>query len=868
VSLAAGTRIGGYEVVDAIGSGGMGDVYRARDTRLKRDVAIKILPAAFAGDADRRTRFEREATVLASLNHPGIAHLYGIEDTANGTALVMELVDGEDLSDCIGRGLPLSQVSSIARQLSEALAAAHDRGIIHRDLKPANIKLGPDGTIKILDFGLAKSQAADDGAATVTRAGLTEAGMVMGTAGYMSPEQAAGRDVDARTDVWAFGCVLFEMCSGARPFAGQTSLELIASVIKDEPAWNKLEGTPAPLRSLIKRCLQKDVQHRLRHIADARAWLDDGFGEASAAAPRRSRGRAIAFVTLAVVAAVAAGVPTWLLLRREAVPPPETIRFRIEIPESQRFIITPAGNTMTIAPDSRTVVYQAIVGDSFQLLRRPLDAVEATPIAGTERAQNFAFSPDGTQIAFYNRGAIRTVPVTGGSPITVCDVEGLSPFITWADPGHIWFLGDRALKRCAVTGGTPETVVEPDASRGEGNFFALGNFPGGAVVTYVMPPPGGNHRGRIAVLPPGGTVFKTLLEEANSGQYANGHLWYVQARELRMAPFDLSRLEFTGEARVVGPAPGTWLMAPDGTRVTVRGGGGGSLPTMRLAWLTPSGQPAGVVADNLPLARHPRISRDGEHLSVIVGTGNGGSAWRYSLRSGAQPVRVTFARQGGVHYAIWRPAGDALTYLEAGGRFGLFSTVADGATIEPTAALVSRYDAIPEDWTPDGTTLIYQAVSAATGVDLRLHNLRTGEDTAWQDTPFNEAEARISPDGRWVAYVSDQTGRHEVWLRPFAGGSPVRISGDGGHEPRWSGDGKVIFFHSGARMMASDITLAPEARASTPRVLFEGGFIPYNTSFRRTYDVAPDGRFLVVQRASEPPQWSLEVVVNPPLDVR
>jgi hypothetical protein len=424
---------------------------------------------------------------------------------------------------------------------------------------------------------------------------------------------------------------------------------------------------------------------------------------------------------------------------------------------------------------------------------------------------------------------------------------------------------DRALKRVAATGGTSETVVEPDASRDEGGFFALGTLPGGAVVTSILPPPGGNRRSRIGVLPPGGTEFKTLLEDANFGQYGAGQFWFTRTGELHVAPFDLAGLAFTGEARVIGPAP-QFVMARNGTQVIF--GGEAVAPTRRLAWLTPSGQPAGFVADNLLLARHPRVSRDGSHLSIVVGFGNGGSAWRYAIRSGAQPVRVTFAKPGGVHYPIWRPAGDMLTYLEIGGRFGLFSSLADGASNEPSS-IVPRYDAIPEDWTPDGATLIYQAVSARTGVDLLLHDQRTGEDRPWLQTDFNEAEARISPNGQWVAYVSDQTGRNEVWIRWFAGsGSPLRVSADGGHEPRWSSDGKVIFFHTGPRMMASDITLAPQPRASTPRVLFEGGLIPYNTSFRRTYDVAPDGRFLVVQPAFERPQRWLEVVVNPSPDAR
>ena len=860
--LAPGTRIGVYEITGPLGSGGMGEVYRARDTRLGRDVAVKVLPDAFAADADRVARFEREATVLASLNHPHIAQVFGLEQTA----LVMELVEGDDLSDRIGRGLPPAQVASIARQLCEALAAAHDRGIIHRDLKPANIKLRPDGTIKILDFGLAKAAAAD-AEVTVTRAGLTEAGMVMGTAGYMSPEQAAGREVDARTDIWSFGCVLFEMCAGARPFAGQTSLELIASVIKDEPAWDKLDGAPPALRSLIKRCLQKDVQNRLRHIADARAWLDDSAGVVPAAASSRPTSRAMALVAIGAAAAIAAGVPTWMLLTREAAAPPVTVRFRIPIPDHQRFILTPAGTTMAISPDGKTVIYPAIVGDSFEWLRRPLDALEATPIAGTERAQNAAFSPDGTQIAFYSRGAIRTVPLGGGSPVIVCGVEGVSPFIAWPETGHIFFLSDRGLKRVAATGGTPETVVAPDASRGEGDFFALGSLPGGAVVTQILPPPEGNRRARLGVLAPGGTAFKALPEDVGFGQYGAGHFWFNRANEMHKAPFDLARLEITGEASVVGPAAPLGAMAPGGNQVFA-GGRAGRQPMMRLVWLTPSGQAAGVVADNLLLARHPHVSRDGNHLSVVVGPGNGGSAWRYSIRSGAQPVRLTFVKPGGVHYPIWRPAGDALTYLEIGERFGLFTSVADGAS-NTRSSVVPRSDAVPEDWTPDGATLIYQSVSAMTGVDLLLHDQRTGEDRPWLQTQFDEAEARLSPDGRWVAYVSNQTGRNEVWIRSFAGsGPPLRVSADGGHEPRWSKDGKVIFFHSGSRMMASDVTLTAEPRASTPRVLFEGGFIPYNTSFRRTYDVAPDGRFLVVQPASEQPQVWLDVVVNPSPDAR
>jgi serine/threonine-protein kinase len=874
--LAAGTRVGSYEVVAAIGEGGMGQVYRARDTRLGRDVALKIVSGSFGADPGRLARFEREAKTLASLNHPHIAQLYGIEDldaAGGGVALVLELVEGEDLSARMGRG-PVSadSAAAMARQIADALDAAHERGIVHRDLKPANIKVRADGTVKVLDFGLAKDSLGADStnARTVTAlAAITEHHAVVGTPAYMSPEQATGQPVDHRTDIWAFGCVLYEMLSGRQPFKSGSSIETLAAVITADPDWTAIASAPPSLQALVRRCLQKDVRPRVHHIADVRMWLDESAGTSrptatTASSVSRRRRLWPVLVPAVVVAATAGGIVARAVLRGRAGGPLNVVRFEITPPASQPFTGRPSGANIAISPDGSTIVYNAIVGDTFQLVRRKLDDVVATPVAGTERAQNVAFSPDGQHLAFYSGAAIRTVPIGGGTPAVVCELDGMVPFLAWLDTGDIVFsqkIKGRGLMRVPAKGGTPAFLLDPDPARGEMDFFGLIALPGGRIGTGVIPPPGERWRRRLAILVPGASELKSVMEDISLARYAAGQLIYRKDAVLSSAPFSLDRLEFTGDARVLETVKSMnqLFVASNGTYVYLSTD---SSATTRVpaALLRADGRPERIVVNDTAMGRHVRISPDGGRAAVTTAGLNFGEIWVYDLRGSAQPVKLTF--RPAANYPVWTPDGRGIVFQStAPGPSGLFSVAADGSVTEPKT-LLAGVDAIPEDWSPNGSALLYQTTTAKTGADLFAFDRASGASRPWLQTPFNEAEARFSPDGTLVAYMSDQSGRSEIWLRPFgAGDAAVRVSSEGGHEPHWSADGRQLFFQSAGRMAAAVIERSPGLRPLTPRAVFEGGFVPYNTTWRRTYGVMPDGRFLVLQLLPAPRQ-SFVVVMH------
>ena len=850
MALPPGTRLGVYEVMAAIGAGGMGEIYRARDTKLNRDVALKVLPEAVAGDRDRLARFEREAMVLASLNHPNIAQVYGLEDTGAVRAIVMELVEGDDLAARLrGARLSAAETTAIALQIADALAAAHERGIVHRDLKPANIKLRADETVKVLDFGLAKSRADFDAAAnTITREGISHPGLVMGTVGYMSPEQAAGREVDSRTDIWAFGCVLFEMLSGRRPFDGASTMEAIAAVINAEPDWTAIASSPPNLQSLVRRCLRKDPRQRLQHVGDARIWLEDSL--VASAAPTTAAKRSPWLPAVAgVMVTLAIGWPVWRYSQPEPVQP--VMRLAITSDPGRPFTGYPTGTNIAIARDGSFVLVHAIVGDDFQLVRRPLDASTTTPIPGTERAQNPALSPDGAQIAFYRDGAIRTVSVNGGSASIVCELHGNAPFIAWSGK-QIWFaaLGG-PLMRVPERGGVPTLVATPDPAKKE-NFFGISPLPDGVLVNVSGGSP------RVAAARTATTELVTIVERAGLAAFAAGRLLYRQANQIHVAPFDPERLTVTGEARVIETNPvNGYVVADTGTLLYIPQRGSPD-EKLRLRWLSSEGLAGAIVGEDVVLGRHVRIAPDGNRAAIVTGGLNSGQLWIYDLRGSAQPIRL--GSVVGVALPQWSTDGKAILFHS--NRSGWMSIAADGSAFEPTPVHADVM-ALPEDRTADGAQVLFRAATATTGGDIMSFDRQSGATRPWLQTTFSEGEPSVSPDGTLVAYVSDQTNRAEVWVRPMSGESaPLRLSADGGHEPRWSKDGRTVFFQSGARMMSIALESRSPLRAGPPRVLFEGGFVPSHSTFRRTFDVAVDGRFLVVTRDGSAPEPPLVVITN------
>ena len=882
-----GRQFGAFQIVSLLGVGGMGEVYRARDLKLGRDVAIKIISAGVGHDVVRRSRFEREARLLASLNHPNIAAIYAVDEVDDSPALVLELVEGPTLAERLHSGaLPVDDAMAIARQLVDALDAAHEKGIVHRDLKPANIKVTSAGFVKVLDFGLAKAMIAtgDDesgsrslsSSPTIT-GGLTREGTILGTSAYMSPEQTRGEAVGRGADIWAFGCVLYEMITGRRPFPGETISETIAAVLKSEPDWTPFASMPAPLETLVRRCLEKNHRRRLHDIADASIWLDESrrpnsndsaqpTRSASAATARRSFKPSAAAVLVAV-AAVAFGAGVGVIKLREpvaAAPDAPTLRFDLTPPPAAPFTTGITGVNLAISNDGSQIVYHAMVGDTFRLMHRRLDSIDATPIPGSDLARSPFFSPDGKRVGYVaGGGVIKTVVLENGLQTTVAPVRGLG-FTTWSDDGTIAFTNPDGLYRVPEGGGTPQLVLRPDPARSESEFFGLSALPGGALLVGVVPVAGSGARNHVSVVAHGATAAKTVMEGVTVAAFAGGALVYQQQKGLTAIRFDPEKLETVGAPVIIEPgntATGGQSFARNGTFVYAR-------PSdrfiLRVSILGADGQPIRTVADDLVWPRHPRVSPDGQRLALAVGGGNGGSIWTYHLTGAAQPLNLTTAPRRSGELPVWRPDGSHIALMWRGSEWSMASIPTDGSTLNPTPLVESTSESVPQAWSADGKVLLYQVTNVTGGTDLMAFDPSSKKSEPWLQTNFNEGEARFSPDGRWVAYVSDQTGRFEVWVRPYGTtGPPVRVSSNSGHEPTWSHDGRTIFYQEGSRMMAASFQPAPGgAAAGPPRMLFEGGFQPYNAVYRRTYDVLPDGKFVVIQRVRPIVPESIVVVLN------
>jgi serine/threonine protein kinase/Tol biopolymer transport system component len=888
MSLSRGDRLGPYEIVSAIGAGGMGEVYRAHDTKLGRDVALKVLPADFALDADRLERFKREAQFLASLNHPNIAAIHGFEDSGDVHALVLELVEGETLAERIARGaIPFDEALPLARQICDALEAAHGHGVIHRDLKPANIKVRPDGTVKVLDFGLAKagqsggsgSQASGFDATlspTMTSPGLmTGVGVVLGTAAYMAPEQAKGRLVDKRSDIWAFGCVLYEMLTGRRAFGGDDATDLIAAIVRGEPDWSALPpDVPAHMRTLLRGCLEKDRRRRIGDIAVAHFLLDDSAARAGdvpvAVPPAARRGRVVMIAVAGVVLGAVGALVTARLLSQP--PPTRVSKFEIVSSNEQPFA-SPLGVNVAISPDGSAIVYHAQPAGVDQLMVRRINELDPRPIAGTTHSTNPFFSPDGTRVGFVSGGQIKTIALSGGPPSIVCDVQGQVQGATWVIDAIVFAQAGAGLFRVPAVGGRPENIAAPNVKEGETDYRWPDALPGGNAIIYTVFGSGGIRQARIAARRLDGSGAKILVEGGTNPHYvSSGHLIYATIPSaIAAVPFDLARLEVMGAPVPVqdgvvakGNGAADYGIANDGTLVYLRGGATVFQTGRGFQWVGRDGKSLGPVASNVEGPRYPRLSPDGRRLAVTLGPSNQGNIWMIDVAGGAQPLELTFKAHNVT--AIWRPDGRYLVFTsDRQGQRNLFGIPADGSALEPERLSPSPYEQTPLTWSSDGRWMLFMENAPKTGSDLFVLDM-TGDkkSRAWLQTEFDEEEASFSPDGRWVSYVSNQTGRAEVWVRPFPGpGAPRRVSPEGGHEPVWSRSGKELFYQSGRKMMTVEVaSSAPELQLKPPRVLFEGGFLPYDPNVPRTYDVAPDGRFLMIREDEQPASASFVVVQN------
>ena len=879
MTLTAGTHLGSYELVAQIGAGGMGEVYQAHDSKLGRDVAIKVLPEAFAHDPERLSRFQREAKMLAALNHPNIATIYGLEQSNGTSYLVMELIGGENLAERITREgpLPVEEASAIAKQIAEALEAAHEKGIIHRDLKPANVKVTPEGKVKVLDFGLAKAFAGDttesdpSNSPTLSQA-ATMHGVILGTAAYMSPEQARGKAVDKRTDIWAFGCVLFEMLTGKQAFEGKDATEILAPVVKTEPDWSRLPASaPAKVRDLLRRCLQKDRAQRMQAAGDARIEIQEALATPSVEPAATSRGlRAfggrpvfLAAGALLLVAAIA-GFAGWTLKLSPAPPAKPVTRTVIDLPPGDQ-LAAQDNPAIAISPDGSQIAYVAFHSGTRQIFLRALDSLDAKALAGTEGADTPFFSPDGQWLGFFAGNRLKKISVAGGGAVDLSAAPSHRGG-TWASQARIFFAAiGTAIFQTSDDGGVPQPLAQLDngetgerwpvfLSAGQSVLFAtFGANPSAIAIERVS-----------ASRPARAGARQNLVPGGTSPNYASsGHLLYVQGSSLMAAPFDPGHLQVTGGAVPVvqgvlesSNGASQYGISTTGSLVYVPSA---DRRSDQLVWVNRNGteQVLGAPAHGYSFLR---ISPDGRRLAVTISEGDD-QIWLYDT------VRETLSRftfEGAANRVpIWAPDGNHLAFIsDREGPLNAFWQLADGSGgLERLRT--SEYAAVPGSFSPDGQLLAFFEFAPETGYDLWVLRLSDRKAQPFLRTKFNEASPVFSPDGRWLAYVSDETGRYEVYVQPYPGpGGKYQVSTEGGTEPLWNPKGKELFYRSGEEVIAVDVATQPTFVAGKPRVLFQG---PYRTTsiLMPFYDVSPDGqRFLMIKPSEQTSSLNQIVVVQ------
>ena len=877
-----GTRLGPYDISASIGAGGMGEVYRGRDTTLNRDVAIKVLPAEMASDALRLARFKREAQVLASLNHSNIAHVYGFEgaslpDGSTAHFLAMEMVEGEDLSARLKRGaIPVDESIAIARQIADGLEEAHEHGIIHRDLKPGNLKVTPDGKVKILDFGLAKALEGDPSTSgsgrvpeplehspTMSRH-MTEAGMIMGTAAYMSPEQARGKTVDKRADIWAFGVVLYEMLAGARLFPGETVSDVLAAVLRAEIDWKALPATtPAEIKRLIARCLERDPKNRLHDIADARITIDEavrGGGDATAPISAiQSPGNRTSVLPWAVAALAVVAVTTIALKGTNArVEPRPLTTFGILLPPDQ-FLTRAQSPILDLSADGRTVFFVAEGKESSAIFRRSFDRRAVTRVEGTDGAEHPSLSPDGRWLAFFSSGMLRKVSVEGGTPVVV--TPALAPRgVAWAPDGSLVFtpLYTGGVFRIAASGGDPVPLTKMDTEKGERSHRWPQVLPDGRTLIFTVGSalsPGEYDASNIDAQRLDTGERKTILKGARMARYsALGYLLFQRGGTLLAARFDPKTLAFKGEPFAIQEGVGgdtssgaAYFSVSD--RGTVALVPEASIPKTRgLVLVDRAGRETPL--DTPPASFfHPRFSPDGTKIAVAIGGGSASDDDIHVFDLASQRLRrLTFGQGHG--FPTWSPNGKHILFTNGrSGETGIGLKAADGSG-EDISLLKSSEFQLPDSWHPDGKTLAM--TDATRSIDIQLLDTSPGgKVTALLASPSaGESAAAFSPDGRYLAYQTTETGTDEVVVETFPlGGGKWQISTGGGLMPAWSRDGRTLFFVSGQTIMGVDADTRGVFTPGPPRALFSG---PYDlrTVIQRNYDVGPDGRFVMVKRQS------------------
>jgi serine/threonine-protein kinase len=871
--MKTGTRLGAYEVISSLGAGGMGEVYRARDTKLGRDVAIKILSDGFAHDPERLARFHREAHLLASLNHPRIAAIYGLEEANGSQFLVLELVEGETLAERLKSGpLPVPEALNVARQIADALQAAHEKGIIHRDLKPANIAFTADGQVKVLDFGLAKeleTVPTDLTNSPTMTLGATQAGVILGTAAYMAPEQVKGRAADKRSDVWAFGCVLYEMLTGKRAFVGEDVNETLAAVLLAEPKWTALPNNLSPaVQTLVRHCLQKDPKERIRDISVAQfVMANPGVFLASAEAPAPRLvplwRRLAIFSAPALVAGITIAGATARLTTGTS-PSPRVSRFLVTPPSAAAPTLDQFNRQLAITPDGTSIVFTG-GNDRSGLFVRPLDQLDLRPLSGLGLAlRPFApfVSPDGQWVGFFSGGGLKKIAITGSPPVSLFTVDGVRGVGTWGPDHTIVFATNNletGLQQVTEDGGEPTVLTRPDHGRGEADHLWPEFLPGGRAVLFtITSTTGGLDQAQIAVLDLGTGMHNVLIRGATDARYVpSGHLLYGAGGALWAVAFDVARLSVVGTPLQVVPQIVTnsdgglaAAVASDGTLVFIPGTG-----ARTLVWVDRDGRETPIPAPPRMWA-HPRISPDGSRIALITQEGDA-DIWVLDPVHGGL-TRVTSDPIGDI-YPVWAPDGSRIFFSSPrGGPRNLFSRAADG-TGDDRRLTESSTNQDPNAISPDGRQLVF-----AGNNDVMLLELDTTQITPLVETSFNESNAAISPDGRWLAYQANDTGTVEIYVRPFPNvGGRWLASAGGGTQPLWARDSQELIYRAptGA-VMRVGVADGSTWNGTMPTEVFAGRYVVGTGG--RNYDISLDGRqFLMVKEdvGSESTATSTSLVV-------
>ncbi len=873
-----GTTISHYRVTAKLGAGGMGEVWRAEDTKLGRDVALKVLPASFASDPERLARFEREARALAAFSHPSIAGIYGLEDVEGQRFLVMEVAEGQTLAARLARGpLPVEEAVRVALQVAEALEVAHEKGIVHRDLKPGNVMVSPEGRVKVLDFGLAKalgvhplSGGSDADLSHSPTLAMTQAGVLLGTAGYMSPEQARGKAVDRRADIWAFGCVLYEMLAGTRAFDGETVTDVLGAIVHKEPDLARLPASvPQRVRQLLQQCLQKDASRRLQSIGDARVALQEWLENPRAAEPTMILPAPARRPWLPWLAGAAAGVLGLVagaaLFRRPAVDEP--VR-RFEINVTKDAVFSRLGSGLVASPDGRSIAYTTgLEGEKQKLVVRLLDRFQETVLVegeGPTGPYHPFFAPDGSWIGFVTRTELKKISITGGAPITLATLDR-SRGATWGADGTIVFAPSvfSGLVRISANGGQPAPLTTLDKAKDERTHRWPQWLPGGKAVLFTSQSGDTStfDTGTIEVVRADTGERKVVHRGGYYARYVpTGHILYVLKGTLFALPFDVGKMEATGsempvlEGLETNPAEGSAQYGVSDNGLLAYLDDVADISPFTIVSVDRQGRSEPLWKEP-GIYGTPRLSPDGRRLAVSLQRDEIWNVWVYDLERDVAN-RVTFGKRYDAD-PVWSPDGRFLAYeSEVDGKDGVFRKRADGTgDAEPLLAPGKLTYPAPNSWSPDGKTLIVQSAGEGGRTDLWI--LPAGGDAEPQPflkSPYQESFGHFSPDGRWVAYESDETGRLEVFVTSFPpGGGKWQISDGGGAQPIWSRDGRELFFRTEDGVMSVRAVAEGQTfRASKPEPVFRGAFLGGLRGVTLPgfnfpdYDVSGDGRRFVM----------------------